>query len=576
MWNRYVQDRWLKHILLRRFIKITPLRIGGGFCCMIHLDMKLFTRFELFYLSIWSALFIWIWKRMLFFDGTYFWTNSTNIWGDWSLHFVYIYNFLYRSFPLTSHPILSQEPFRYHFIADLLSAIFMKLGASLITATIIPSILCSILLIFTVFLFYKQIFRNSCVSFVAPLIFFFTGGLGFLYQLVLHKPQSFTELTHIPELGILWINPITAEFIPQRAFLLGLPITLLILTYYWRCYKTNFASISPTALFAIGIISGFFPIIHYHSFYVLLIFALYTILLMLLAHKKIFTWIWFFIPMLVVSYIINKVFIGSISPMQNIVFKPGWLAPQTLAGYSWFWINNIGIMSILIPISYFYLPKSIKIYSIPFIFLFIISNIFIFQSQPFDNRKFLIYWYVFSSGSVAYLISKILHKYPRVGYMLAILLFYTSIVSGLIDVISIPREQSQLHRLFSIHDIEFARQIRLKTNSETVFLTYPANSWLGMVLGRQVIMGFDYWLPNYGFETKQRKQDIEAMYGGNQNTQQLLKYYHVDYIIIGPNEKRYTHINETYFQRQFPILLQNDETTIYDVRETKFLQPPSQ
>ena len=87
-----------------------------------------------------------------------------------------------------------------------------------------------------------------------------------------------------------------------------------------------------------------------------------------------------------------------------------------------------------------------------------------------------------------------------------------------------------------------------------------------MVLGRQVVMGFDLWLPNYSLPSEERRSDIETIYRGEKNTDALLRTYNVSYVIIGPQERAYPALNEEYFKTRYPILIENDETTIYDVR----------
>jgi len=444
-----------------------------------------------------------LWKRMLFFDGTYYWTNSTNIWGDWSLHFVYIYNFLHRHFPLSYFPIYWGHPFRYHFAADALTAFIMRSGIPLTHAVVIPSIILSILILYVCFLFYWKVFRSRFTALFAPLVFLFNGGLGYF---ITHADSDY--YSRIDSMNIMWMNFIIAELIPQRAFLLGLPIAILLLLFFWKVYAEP-NRIKPPIFFISGTVCGLMMLIHWHSYYVLLLFAAYVCMLTI-KKTMLKKWAYFIIPLAALSSFLWIKCIGNI-PIQLISYNPGWYAPSGVFSFIKFWIMNIGIMAILIPISYTVIPKRILIFGSPFLILFVLSNILSFQKEPWDNRKFFLYWYFFSAGTVSYLIDKIFRYKKFIGYLLILLIYYTSIVSGLFDVIKHPFGQNQLHRLFSVKDMAFAETIRQSTDSESVFLAYPANSWLGMVLGRQVVMGFDLWLPNYGIDTNKRKKDIETI-----------------------------------------------------------------
>jgi hypothetical protein len=124
------------------------------------------------------------------------------------------------------------------------------------------------------------------------------------------------------------------------------------------------------------------------------------------------------------------------------------------------------------------------------------------------------------------------------AFLILIPIYYTSVISGLLDILSLPHSISQNHRLFSSTDLARAQEIRSKSDSNSIFLTSYANSWFGMVLGRQVVMGFDLWIPNYGFtDHEMRKKDITDIYAGSEKSAELIQQYHVDYVVIGETEK---------------------------------------
>ncbi len=533
--------------------------------------LQFFSRYDRLYLGLWSLLFITIWKNMLVFDGTYYWTGWKNIAGDWTMHFQYIYNFLYRPFPLPYHPLYWGVPFRYHFAADALSALGLKFGLPLIPVIMLQSICFSILLVVTIYTFYRMIYEDRRVATIAMVLFLFNGGLGFIFHFLhLIKPSdiitpfsSILEFTHIESWNIHWINFITAEFIPQRPFLMGMPIAVFGFINLWKIYQNRRSGISRTQACFAGILIGLLPVIHIYSYVVVIGVALYLATLSAHSKTKGYLWAWFFIPLLCISACIFYFIIGL--PVSYIQLQPGWLAPHGLWQFMWFWVKNIGVMVVFIPLSFFAVPKKIKVLSVPFTLLFILSNIFIFQPHSWDNRKFLLYWYFFSSGMVAYMLIKMYQRHHFLTFFLAIILFYTSIASGALDVANLYNFNHNKYRLFSIDDMRFAQAIRARTTPQSVFLTYPGNSWLSIVLGRQIIMGFEAWIDNLGINPKQREHDIQLIYEGDQQALALLKQYHVDYVIIGPNENRYSNINRHYFT-QFPVLESMPDTIIYDVR----------
>jgi hypothetical protein len=509
---------------------------------------------------------------MFFFDGQIYWAGWQAIWGDWTTHIAYITNFAYRPFPLPYNPQLLGEPFRYHFAADLLSGLLMKIGLSLTQSTVIPSIICMELLIIFVYRFFLHLFKKRSVAMISSLLFFFNGGFGmfiFIYNvLVIHNPlppsPPLYMLTKDDSNGIRWMNFFLAEFIPQRAFLLGAPITIYVLTKAWEIYTSGIQKISKNMLVFIGIISGLLPVIHYQSFFVVFAVMIYICIISIVETRKYYVkWLWLFSPLIGISFYIMFISFGGI-PTGNIRFQTGSIGPSELLPSIWFWIINTGVMSFLIPIAFIKSSKKIQVFYIPFLCIFIISNIVVFQHDPWDNRKFLVYWYLASAGLVGNLLLKIADNKQL---LLSFLLFFLAIISGFIDSINLLNTDKQKYRMFSVQDTLFTQTVRSKTGVNDVFLTAPTNTYFGLTGGRQIVMGWEVWLQNYGYSTKEKSRDIKAIYAGQESSRLLIDKYSIDYIVVGPSERGYYEINDSYFQNIGKVFLQNDMTIIYDVRD---------
>lgn len=369
-----------------------------------------YTLGELLYLSVWWIFMTVIWSRMLVFDGTYYWAGWINVWGDWSAHITYITNLAYRPlFPLV-HPLFAGAPFRYHFVADYISALLLRNGLSLVQATIIPSTLLSYMLIFSIYIFFRSLFHSYKTAMLATLLFFFNGGLGFIHYVIFlfqKNPILYTypplfQWTQIDNASIHYINFITDIFIPQRPFLLGMPITVCILLFLWRNYETSWKS-RYRSWFFIGCLAGLLPIIHIHSFWIIMIVGIYLMVLDITKRTSRIHWIAFFSTALLLSIPQLLFFTENIS-RSFIHLEPLWMAQGNFIQWMWFWLNNIGIMFFLIPLSYKFAPKKILWFSIPFLMLFVAANFIIFQPYEWDNRKFFIYWYLMGTGLVAHAI----------------------------------------------------------------------------------------------------------------------------------------------------------------------------
>ena len=79
-------------------------------------------------------------------------------------------------------------------------------------------------------------------------------------------------------------------------------------------------------------------------------------------------------------------------------------------------------------------------------------------------------------------------------------------------------------------------------------------------------MGYTAWVDNYGFDYRERFDDIYSMLGGEFQTPALLKKYNIQYVAIGREEHFNYFANEYYFRNNFPLVFENKSYRVYDVR----------
>lgn len=526
---------------------------------------------ELIYFLCWFIFIYLVWSKMFYFDGKFYWAGYVSVWGDWSTHLAYIANFANRNILLPYNPQYSGEHFRYHFAADLISGILMKLGLTITQATVLPSFFCTIALIYTVYVFYLCLHKKKSIAIVSSLLFFFNGGFGifiFLFNLlILHHgyptyPPLFT-LTRDDASGIRWMNFFLAEFIPQRAFLLGAPITIYVLTQLWHIYESGIEHITKKKALAISLITGVMPLIHFHSFFVLVFVLLYIFIYSTIKNRKLsLDWVWLFLPAILTSFVLMYEVFGGM-PRGSIRFQIGSIGPANIFQLIWFWFLNTGVMSLLIPFAFFKSSHKVRVFYYPFLTLFILSNLFVFQSDPWDNRKFLLYWYLLSAGLAGSFLVSLIQSGKMV---LAVVLLYFSIISGLVDCVNLLDTDKQKYQWFSKTDMEFSKSIRAMTDKNAIFLTAPTNTFVTITLGRQIVMGWDHWLQNYGYATKPRRADIDAIYTDLDHSSELIKKYSIDYIVVGETERKMYTISTDATSQFKKILLKDDNTVVYDVR----------
>jgi len=531
------------------------------------------------FFTLWSIFFIWFWINSIYFDNEGNLTSATPmIWADWAMHSSQVHSFYYRGLreSLNNNHIYAYSPLTYPFITNLLSAILMKLGLGIIPALILPSIFFSILLLISLYRFGKVLFNDSKIAILGSSIFLTGGGLGFIYfiqdfiakpniSLFINPPREYTRL--IPQ-NIHWYSTLIATFIPQRAMLMGMPLAILLLTFILKKYKNNFSNITNLGLFIYGVFCGSLVWIHTHSF-----IALFFICLVLFTFriKNFSRWLFIglgsFIPC--IPFLIRLKNANLDSFLQ---WYPGWLAHNPEIEVSWltFWILNWGLFIPIFIIALLALYKTkntlAKRIAISFILLFFISNLFIFQPSDWDNVKLLMWVYCGFSFYIAWwLIIKIKAKFYN-KYIMGVLLLVLSF-SGILDLFYLLNFQKHTHVMITNQEISLAKSLIEKTDPNSIILTSDDHlHWVPVMTGRPILMGYRGWLWSYGIDYSQRERDIDDIYLGRDNAKSLLAKYQIKYVVIGPDEKEKYPVDVEFFKNNYPLLLSNKDTLVFDTR----------
>lgn len=520
-------------------------------------------------LLFWLVVFLSFWPNMLVYEPDGLYAGWINIWGDWAAHMSYTSSLaLQNTFP-PQFPILAGHILSYPFGVDYLSALLLKLGAPLREAMLLPSFLLSLVFVTSLLLFFKTIAQNSKTAALATFLFLFNGGLGFLWFFADFQKSGWDifsslprEYTHLNTLAnIEWINIVTSEVIPQRGFLLGLPIALFNLSLFWRLYKES-AGVKVWQLVLAGILTGLLPIIHMHSLSITLGFFVWTFLLTL--KKKIFVkWIYFLLPATTLALVLVNIFYPQLGS-RFLYFKPGWLAGDRGDNIFVFWVKNAGVMLFLPFLGFARVKRQLLLWSIPFWGLFVLANLFLFQPFAWDNTKYFTYWWLGASLFAAIFIERNLRK-SFVLKILALSLFSVSVFSGALDVLRVTQYEHQKIRMFDNQSLRFAEWVKENTPKDSVFLTADNHDHpIPVLTGRTIIQGFPGWLWTYGIDPGDRKTKMEAVYAGLPEAETYLSELKINYIVLGPWERDiYKNLNEDYLRLNFHPVYQQEEISVF-------------
>ncbi len=254
-------------------------------------------------------------------------TGVLNNFGDLPFHLSVISSFAFGNNYPPEDPTYAGVRFTYPFLTDFVSAIFVRCGASLRQSMFIENFVVALAFVGLMHRWALVMLRDRLAAVMTPLLVLLNGGFGWILLLdrleqkrgegmkafLESLPPSFTV---IPDTSWRWGNTMSTLLIPQRGFLLGLPLAVIVFTQWWLAENGNAESgdaetrrradaetdtktnnsekarkkskkkhvndhrvpasprlrVSPIhRMIAAGIVAGFLPLVHAHSFVVVMV-----------------------------------------------------------------------------------------------------------------------------------------------------------------------------------------------------------------------------------------------------------------------------------------------------------------
>lgn len=529
-------------------------------------DKYIFLTFGLFGFIFWHLA-----SQMLQVRSDGWYVGQINLYGDLVFHLGFINKFLETNKVLVSSPVFAGDKPNYPIFADFITAQVAKI-TSVDFALFITTFLVALTCIFVARNFIRTFVRNERLVFITLALFFLNGGLGFYYffqdlltsqksifNFLISMPNQYTDLK---DKGYWWINTDLAYFLPQRGFLFAFPITLVILSLLYvgfRKKKTNFFILA-------GLLAGALPLVQAHSLFVIFLivvpFSIATIFTTKTLKETLTFWA-IFAALTTIIAIPSFTAISSGDFFKFFRFDPGWTSKENII---WFWFKNLGLFALVLIAAVFALYKNNRylfyLY-LPFLGIFILCNLFIFQPWEFDNSKLLVYWYFTSSIVVAYFLEEQFFQENCTKKVFGSLLFLVMIFSGALDIIRTFTPVTD-YQIFTNQDLEIATEVKNLTSKDAIFITASNhNNPIPALSGRSTLLGFHGWLWSHGLNYQKREEDIKKIYLGGGEAEQLLAKYKVNYVTVSPQEKLEFSINNSYFEK-YPKINLGNNWQIYD------------
>ena len=510
--------------------------------------------------------------------------------GDLCMHLAFTTALPGMDFP-PRYTLLSGTALSYPYLVDALSASLVLLGLPLSLSLVLPGTLLMALCYAGFFLLGRRVLGDHPRTLLfAALLFFFNGGLGFLYDFDLAYRDGFARVIDIftgyyhtpanqPELNLRFSNVIADLMIPQRALLAGWAMGM---PAFWLLLEMRRRRAWRLALL-LGLWAGALPLVHTHTFLALGLFsagflaaalivclrcgrgarqmlalsAAYLSLVLLLA-----------LPQLLGHAIRQTLEGGALRLQFNWVNNSG--NRGLIDGYLWFWIKNAGLPFALFLVA---LPDLVRrghgevLCGMGAIFL--VAECILFQPNEYDNNKLFTIWYLFlcllccDYGAVIYL--RLAGLRGRVILAGAFLLL--SILSG---ALSLGREAISHYQLFSQNAVDAGAWIEENTPRDAVFITGQQHiNPVVSLAGRQIVCGSDLYVFFHGLNYREQAEDCRRFYEDPEQNADVLSKYGVSHIYLSDYERSELAVDARAIEARYPLLYENADVKVYCVPSTQ-------
>lgn len=541
-------------------------------------------------------------------EGIY--TGLPNNYGDLPFHLSVITSFaLGNNFP-PQDPTYAGVFFTYPFLTDFVSAIFVYCGASLRQSMFLENFVVGLAFFGLVHNWALAMLRDRFAAVLTPFLIFLNGGLGWIflwttysseYRFVDFLKALPTSFTIIPDTAWRWGNAMSTLLIPQRGFLLGLPLAVIVFTQWWlsgepepevsqekdrhkkkgQGKRDQNISIpeTPTAassgfalapsdkrMIAAGFIAALLPLVHAHSFVVVMVVGAGIALL----ERRWRAWFAFFVAASIVALpqLWWSTHNSAVDASKFFEWHSGW--DHGKEDIFWFWLKNTGLFIPLTIAALLWggkeklISRRLLLFFLPFTLCFIIPNFFQMAPWIWDNIKVLFYWWLGSAPLIALLLAR-LWKRGLAQRVAAGILFAGLTAAGALDVATIMFRPNKL-QVFNTQGVAFAESITATTAPEAVVLHAPVHNHPVFLTGRRSLMGYPGHIWTHGLDFVPRLSEIKRVYAGSPDAISILSKYRVGYVVVSPLEKSQLAVNEQFFSN-FELAGEVGGYRLYKIRQ---------
>jgi hypothetical protein len=318
-------------------------------------------------------------------------------------------------------------------------------------------------------------------------------------------------------------------------------------------------------MIAAGAVAGLLPLVHAHSFVVVMAVGG----CMALLQRRWRPWIAFFTAasLIALPQMWWSTHNSAVDAGKFFEWQYGWDRGKEDA--IWFWFKNSGLFIPLTLVALIWKDKSplvsrrLLLFFLPFTLCFIIPNVLKLAPWIWDNIKVLFYWWLASAPLVALLLAR-LWQQSKVKKIIAIVLFTCVTAAGAWDVAGIVARSTN-YQIFDSSGIKFAELIKQNTEPRALIIHAPIHNHPVFLTGRKSLMGYPGHIWTHGLDYAERELEIKRVYAGAPDAGAILRRYGVAYAVVSPLERNIMNVNDRFFS-EFEIVGETGGYRLYKIK----------
>jgi hypothetical protein len=224
----------------------------------------------------------------------------------------------------------------------------------------------------------------------------------------------------------------------------------------------------------------------------------------------------------------------------------------------WFWIKNTAVFIPLLIAALVWrgreplVRKRLLYFYLPFTLCFIIPNVYKLSPWVWDNIKVIFYWWIASAPLVALVLARLWRR-GSAWRAVAVALLVAQTLAGGLDVWRVASSAVE-RQTFDRRGTAFAEIVRRETPPRALILHAPTYNDPVFLTGRRTFLGYPGHIWSHGIDYTERESELKRIYTGAQDAASLISKNGIEYVVVGPLEeaelKKYRlALNRPFFER---------------------------